>query len=58
VVRIRPHAAGAAGVSDLALSTNGTLLAEHAMDLKAAGLMRVNVSLDSLRRACSTDQRP
>jgi len=37
------------GVSDLALSTNGTLLAEHAMDLKAAGLMRVNVSLDSLR---------
>ena len=37
------------GVSDLALSTNGTLLAEHAAGLKAAGLMRVNVSLDSLR---------
>jgi cyclic pyranopterin phosphate synthase len=39
------------GVSDLALSTNGTLLAEHAAELKAAGLMRVNVSLDSLRPA-------
>jgi len=42
---------GLAGVTDLALSTNGTLLAEHAVALKAAGLMRVNVSLDSLRPA-------
>jgi GTP 3',8-cyclase len=39
------------GITDLALSTNGTLLAAHAADLKAAGLMRVNVSLDSLRPA-------
>lgn len=39
------------GLRDLALSTNGTLLAEHASALKAAGLMRVNVSLDSLRPA-------
>lgn len=39
------------GITDLALSTNGTLLAEHAAALKAAGLMRVNVSLDSLRPA-------
>lgn len=37
------------GLCDLALSTNGTLLAEHAVALKAAGLMRVNVSVDSLR---------
>jgi cyclic pyranopterin phosphate synthase len=37
------------GITDLALSTNGTLLAEHAATLQAAGLMRVNVSLDSLR---------
>jgi GTP 3',8-cyclase len=37
------------GISDLALSTNGTLLADHAAPLKAAGLMRVNVSLDSLQ---------
>ncbi len=39
------------GIAELALSTNGTLLAEHAGALKAAGLMRVNVSLDSLRPA-------
>lgn len=39
------------GIDDLALSTNGTLLAEHATALRAAGLGRVNVSLDSLRPA-------
>jgi cyclic pyranopterin phosphate synthase len=37
------------GVADLALTTNGLLLARHAAELKAAGLMRVNVSLDTLR---------
>ncbi|HUU02678.1 MAG TPA: radical SAM protein [Myxococcota bacterium] len=37
------------GVTDLAMSTNATRLAEYAADLAAAGLMRVNVSLDSLR---------
>jgi cyclic pyranopterin phosphate synthase len=36
------------GPRDLALTTNGTLLAERAEDLKAAGLKRVTVSLDSL----------
>jgi cyclic pyranopterin phosphate synthase len=36
------------GVDDLALTTNGTLLAERASALKAAGLKRVTVSLDSL----------
>ena len=39
------------GITDLALSTNGTLLAEHAEALRAAGLRRVNVSVDSLRPA-------
>ncbi len=34
---------------DLALTTNGSLLAEQAADLRAAGLERINVSLDSLR---------
>jgi GTP 3',8-cyclase len=37
------------GLNDLSLSTNGTLLKEHAAALKAAGLRRVNVSLDSLK---------
>ena len=36
------------GVADLALTTNGVLLAEQAEALYAAGLRRVTVSLDSL----------
>lgn len=39
------------GVEDLALTTNGTLLAEHADALAAAGLDRVTVSLDSVDAA-------
>ena len=35
---------------DLALTTNGATLAAMADDLAAAGLRRINVSLDSLRR--------
>jgi cyclic pyranopterin phosphate synthase len=40
------------GVRDLSLSTNGTRLARYAGDLAAAGVTRVNVSLDSLDREC------
>ena len=36
------------GVEDVALTTNGVLLAQHAAELRAAGLRRVTVSLDSL----------
>ena len=36
------------GIRDLALTTNGVLLAAHATDLKRAGLHRVTVSLDTL----------
>ena len=36
------------GVEDLALTTNGVLLAHHAEGLKLAGLNRVTVSLDAL----------
>jgi cyclic pyranopterin phosphate synthase len=35
---------------DLAMTTNGVKLPELAADLRAAGLRRLNVSLDSLRR--------
>ena len=38
-----------ARVADLALTTNGLLLARHATDLRRAGLSRVTVSLDTLR---------
>jgi GTP 3',8-cyclase len=37
------------GLDDLSLTTNGTLLARYAEDLKQAGLHRVNISLDTLR---------
>jgi cyclic pyranopterin phosphate synthase len=38
------------GPEDLAMTTNGLRLAGFAADLKAAGLTRVTVSLDTLRR--------
>ncbi len=40
--------AGIAGIGDIALTTNGALLASKATALAAAGLRRVTVSLDSL----------
>src|SRR5262245_39586478 len=36
------------GLDDLCLTTNGSLLAEQIAELKSAGLLRVNVSLDTL----------
>ncbi|MDY6948616.1 MAG: GTP 3',8-cyclase MoaA [Pseudomonadota bacterium] len=36
------------GVQDVALTTNGVLLAQHAVELKANGLDRITVSLDTL----------
>lgn len=36
------------GIRDIALTTNGTLLARHAEALRSAGLKRVNVSLDAI----------
>jgi cyclic pyranopterin phosphate synthase len=37
-------------IEDLALTTNGVLLASHALALRAAGLHRITVSLDTLDR--------
>src|SRR5450755_1955222 len=39
------------GIEDIALTTNGVLLAQHAVDLHAHGLKRVTVSLDTLDEA-------
>ena len=36
------------GVKDLSMTTNGILLAQYAADLKAAGLNRINISLDTM----------
>jgi GTP 3',8-cyclase len=38
------------GLEELTLTTNGTQLAAHAEDLRAAGIKRINVSLDTLDR--------
>jgi cyclic pyranopterin phosphate synthase len=45
VALLRRHPA----LHDIALTTNGILLARHAKELRAAGLNRVTVSLDTLR---------
>jgi cyclic pyranopterin phosphate synthase len=37
------------GVEDLSLSTNATLLSQHAHSLHEAGVSRLNISLDSLK---------
>jgi cyclic pyranopterin phosphate synthase len=42
---------GIEGIEDLSLTTNAYLLAAQAADLVAAGIDRVNVSIDSLARA-------
>ena len=39
------------GLDELTLTTNGTQLAQYADDLAAAGIQRINVSLDTLDRA-------
>src|ERR1700678_797127 len=42
------------GIDDIALTTNGVLLGQHAVDLRANGLRRVTVSLDTLDREVFT----
>jgi len=36
-------------IDDISLTTNGTMLAQYAAELKRAGLNRVNISLDTLK---------
>jgi len=38
------------GLRDLSVTTNGTLLQRYADDLRAAGLRRINVSIDTLNK--------
>jgi cyclic pyranopterin phosphate synthase len=42
------------GIDDIALTTNGVLLGQHAVDLRANGLERVTVSLDTLDKEVFT----
>ena len=41
---------GIEGIADISLTTNGVLLADHIEELKEAGLKRLNISLDTLRK--------
>ena len=50
VVSLVEMLAGVEGIEDLAMTTNGVLLADFADSLAAAGLARINVSLDAIDR--------
>ncbi|MBV1777450.1 GTP 3',8-cyclase MoaA [Burkholderiaceae bacterium DAT-1] len=52
VERIAAGISAIEGLKDLSLSTNGTLLGKMAAPMKAAGVARLNVSLDSLDPDC------
>lgn len=48
IVSICRRAAAVAGIREVCLTTNGTLLPELALHLKEAGVRRLNISLDTL----------
>ncbi|OHB79140.1 MAG: cyclic pyranopterin phosphate synthase MoaA [Planctomycetes bacterium RBG_16_55_9] len=50
IVALVGELAGVDGIEDLSLTTNGVFLGALAPELKAAGLQRVNVSVDSMDR--------
>jgi cyclic pyranopterin phosphate synthase len=50
IVKLVEKISSIEAIEDLALTTNGVLLAPLAEDLKAAGLGRVNISVDSAER--------
>ncbi len=51
LVEIVGDVAGCAGIEEVALTTNGQALGELARPLRAAGLTRLNISLDTLQPA-------
>ena len=48
ILNICGRAAAVDGISEVCITTNGTLLPELAVPLKEAGVSRVNISLDTL----------
>ncbi|MBR2880295.1 MAG: radical SAM protein, partial [Oscillospiraceae bacterium] len=48
IVSICQRASAVKGIDEVCITTNGTLLPEMAAELKAAGVNRVNISLDTL----------
>lgn len=49
IIQLITSLAGIPGLETLAMTTNGVLLADQAGALKAAGINRLNISLDTLR---------
>lgn len=63
VVRLVAMLVAVPGIQEVAMTTNGILLAQYAAALKAAGLQRLNISLDALsperfRQATRRDELP
>jgi cyclic pyranopterin phosphate synthase len=50
IVRLVHELAAIAGIEDLSVTTNGIFLESLAAELKAVGLRRVNISVDSIER--------
>jgi len=50
IVDVCKCVAGTEGIREVCLTTNGVLLPQYAKELKAAGVNRLNISLDSLDR--------
>ena len=48
IVELSKALASVTGIEDIAMTTNGTLLADKAQELFDAGIKRVNISLDTL----------
>jgi len=48
IVKLVSMLAGIDGLEDLSMTTNGILLSKYAYELKAAGLNRINISLDTV----------
>ena len=51
IARLVRLIAAVPGIEDLGMTTNAVFLDEHADELRAAGLQRLNISLDTLDRA-------
>lgn len=50
VIKLVSDIAGLNAIEDLSMTTNGVLLKDYARELKSVGLIRVNISLDTLDR--------
>lgn len=50
IIKICEDISSIEGIEELSLTTNGILLAKYAKELKNAGIKRINISLDTLRK--------